>query len=430
MPDHGHEPISRLSLPRKYLLGIFTAALIVRIMCMVVFQTWEHPNDWQFGYEIGKIGRLLAEGQGFSIGNTPTAKFPPVYAFLVGGIFTVFGVYSTASAVMLFLLQSICAAFTAVCLAILGNRFIGRKEGIIAGFIWIFYPSSLFHSVVRVWYSELAIVLLLFLIVIAAATKPVSIFRRVVCLGLLSGVLTLTSSTMSLYPAVLFLLMLWRWKIGLRTQIRLVFIWCVAAGLVVAPWGIRNYLVMGTPEILKSNLGLELFFGNNPYSTGGGIDEERYQALDALDQEEHNYYRNQPEHIYFGYLKKQAFKWIRQNPFKFLQLSAKRFWFFWGKFPSSGPGPWNRYTGEQVVWYVPIALSALYSILFCIGRRRDLVPIWLFLLIYPLPFYITHVQLYRYRYPVEPFLVLLAAAPLAIWLTRCWRYFKKRPRGT
>ncbi len=419
-----HENISSLS--RKYFLTIFTTALVVRIVCMIVLQSWEFPNQWEFGWEIGKLGRSLASGHGFSVENIPIAKFPPVYPFLVGGVFAVFGVYSKVSAVILFLLQSICAAFTAVCLVILGNRFIGRKEGMIAGLVWAFYPSSIFHSVVRVWYSELAIMLLLLLIIIACTPKPSPLFPRVACVGLLSGMLILTDSTMALYPALLVLMMLYVWKVDLWRWIGLLLIWCVAAGMVVTPWAIRNYLVLGTPGILKSNFGLELFFGNNPYSTGGGIDKERYQALEALNQEEHAYYRAQSEFVYYGYLQNKALEWIRTHPLRFLQLTAKRFWYFWGKFPRRHPDIWSYHSWLQLIWYGPVAVLALYGFWYSINRRWNLTPIWLFLLVYPLPFYVTHVQLYRYRYPVEPFLVLLAAIPLTILFTRCWGLIKKR----
>jgi len=397
---------------------------------MLVLTSWNFYDHWQFGWEVGKIGQSLALGHGISVENIPIpiAKFPPVYPLIVGGIFTVFGVYSTASAVMLFLLQSIFSAFTATFLAFLGRHFFGRKEGITAGFVWAFYPTSILYSVKFVWYSEFVVMLVLFLIIIAFGLKSLSLFTRVACLGGLSGLIVLTDSTMTVYPVLLLLWMMYASKLTLNKWILSGIIWFIAFGICVSPWGIRNYLVLGTPAILKSNFGLELFFGNNPYSTGGGIDKERYQALDALDQEESDYYRKLSEHAYFGYLQKKALEWIRQNPVKFLQLSVKRIWFFWGKFPSSGPGPWNRHTWKQVVWYVPIALSALYGILFCIGRRRDLIPIWLFLLIYPLPFYITHVQLYRYRYPVEAFLVLLAAVPLAIWFTHFWSRLREKQK--
>ncbi len=393
---------------------------------MVVLQSWEFYDQWQFGWEIGKLGRSLASGLGISFRNIPSAKFPPVYPLIVGGVFAVFGIYSTASAVILFLLQSIFSAFTAVFLTILGSRFFGRKEGIIAGFIWAFYPTSILYSVKFVWYSELVVMLVLLQIIIASRPKPFQLFTRVACLGGLSGLIVMTDSTMTIYPVLLLLWMMYVSKLTLKKWILSGIIWFIAFGICVSPWGIRNYLVVGSPSILKSNFGLELFLGNNPYSTGGGIDKERYQALDALDQEESDYYRKQSEHAYFGYLQTKAIEWIRLNPVKFLQLTAKRFWFYWGKFPSSGPPPLNNRTWELLILYAPIALFALYGIRYCIRRRWNLVPVWLFLLVYPLPFYITHVQLHRYRYPVEAFLVLLAANPLAICFTRCWSRLRKK----
>jgi hypothetical protein len=418
------ENISYLS--RRYFVIIFTTALVVRIVCMVFLHSWDIPSRWDFGWEIGKLGRSLAEGHGFTFyGDAPTAKFPPIYPLLVGGSFAIFGAYSKAAAVILFLFQSICAAFTAIFLAVLGNRFLGRKVGITAGIIWAFYPTSILYSVKFIWYSELVVMLVLLLITIASKPKSFLLFYRVACLGGLSGLIVLTDSTMMIYPVLLLLWIMYACKLTLKEWIFNGVIWFIVFAVFVSLWGIRNYLVLGTPGILKSNFGLELFFGNNPYSTGGGIDKERYQALDALDQEESDYYRKQSEHAYYGYLQKKALEWIQHNPFKFLKLSAKRVWFFWGKFPSSGPGPWKRHTWMQLVWYAPVALLALYGIWYCIGRRWDLIPIWLFLLVYPLPFYITHVQLYRYRYPVEPFLVLLAAIPLTIWFTRCWGPIKK-----
>jgi hypothetical protein len=77
--EHENKPI----LPRKYLLAIFTIAIVVRIGCMVVRQSWELPDNWQFGYEIGQIGQSLADGHGFTMRSwaaryAPTAKFPPV----------------------------------------------------------------------------------------------------------------------------------------------------------------------------------------------------------------------------------------------------------------------------------------------------------------------------------------------------------------
>jgi 4-amino-4-deoxy-L-arabinose transferase-like glycosyltransferase len=428
MTGNEQEPDSVLSLSRKYLLVIFVTTVVVRIVCMVILRSWNFYDHWSFGWEIGKIGQSLALGHGISVENIPhpLAKFPPVYPLLVGGVFAVFGVYSTASAIVLFLLQSVFSAFTATFLAILGSHFFGRKEGLIAGFVWAFYPSSILYSVKFVWYSELAVMLVLLIIIVASTLRSSSLLSRIACLGALSGLIVLTDSTMAIYPALLFVWMMYARKLTLKKWIFNGVIWFVAFGVIVSPWAIRNWLVMENPGILKSNFGLELFFGNNPYSTGGGINKERRMAEDALDQMELNHYRQQSEYVYYGYLQKKALAWIRTHPARFLQLSAKRAWFFWGKFPSSGPGPWKRHTWMQLAWYVPVALLALCSMSYFTGRRLDLIHIWLFLLLYPLPFYFTHVQLYRYRYPVEPFLVLLAAIPLAGLLTRFWGRLTKR----
>ena len=428
MKGNEQEHKSMLSLSRKYLLLIFVTTVVVRIVCMVILRSWNFYDHWSFGWEIGKIGQSLALGHGISVENIPhpLAKFPPVYPLIVGGIFAVFGIYSTASAVMLFLLQSVFSAFTATFLAILGSHFFGRKEGLIAGFVWAFYPSSILYSVKYVWYSEFDIMLVLFLIIIAFRSMTLSLPVRAAILGGLSGLIVLTDSTMTIYPVLLLFWIMYLSKLTLKKWILSGAIWFIAFGIIVSPWAIRNWFVMGSPGILKSNFGLELFFGNNPYSTGGGINKERRMAENALDQTEFNHYRQQSEYVYYGYLQKKALAWIQAHPLKFLQLCARRTWFFWGKFPSSGPGPWRSHTWMQLIWYIPVALSALYGIWFCIGQRLDLMPIWLFLLVYPLPFYVTHVQLYRYRYPVEPFLILLAAVPLAIWFTRYRGRLRKR----
>jgi len=410
-----------LFLSRNVYVFIATTALLARVIGMLILRSWEFSDEWQFGQEIGYIGRSLADGQGFSLLAIPTAKFPPIYSLLIGGAFTIFGVYSKVAAVTLFLFQSICAAITAVCLVVIGNHFFGRKEGIIAGLMWILYPSSIFHSAVAIWYSELSVTLIFLLIIVAISIERYPFPRRVAYFGGLSGLLVLTDSTMAIYPALLLLWMLYVWKVKLWKRIRMAVIWGITAGLVVSPWAIRNWLVLGTPIILKSNFGLELFFGNNSHSSGGGIDKERKLALAALNQKEHTYYnRLQPEHVYYSYLKNKALEWIRMNPLIFLQLTAKRVWYFWGKFPSIGPDRWSGWSWFQLVWYAPLFLLALYGFWCSRDRLWNTVPLWLFLLVYPLPYYVTHVQLYRYRYPVEPFIILLAAVPLTVWFGRCW----------
>jgi len=236
-------------------------AVFVRVLCMVVLQSWWFPDQWSFGYEIGYLGQSLVEGHGFSFFDTPSAKYPPVYPLLVAAAFATLGVYSTPAAVALLLFQSICAAVTAVSLTIVGSRLFGRNEGIIAGLIWALYPSSVVNSVVRIWYSELSVMLVFLLIVTAISLKQLPLGLRVICLGGLSGLLMITDPTMMIYAALLFLWVLHKQKLRLREWTRLAVVWTITAGVIVSPWAVRNWMVLGTPSIVKSNIGLELFFG-------------------------------------------------------------------------------------------------------------------------------------------------------------------------
>jgi 4-amino-4-deoxy-L-arabinose transferase-like glycosyltransferase len=323
----------------------------------------------------------------------------------VGSIFYAFGTYTKAAAVSLFVFQSICSALITLCLANLGSRLLGRTTGIIAGLIWAFYPASIFYSVVRIWYCELAVLLVLSITILAVATGSSPTYRRIAIMGALSGLTVLTDSTMVIYLPLLLIWLLFARRVQWPRLIGLVAVWTIAAGVVTGPWIVRNWLQLGSPVLLKSNLGSELLYGTE---TDG-----RRRLLRELDQAELKYYRGQSEVAYNRYLRSQALERIREQPIEFLFATAKRFGQFWVINPKVGSESFLR-----LAYFGPFLLLALYGIYRCGKPRWQLGPLWLFLLIYPLPYYVIHVDRGRYSYPVEPFVLLFAAIPLAVWYTR------------
>jgi 4-amino-4-deoxy-L-arabinose transferase-like glycosyltransferase len=399
-------PEEATSLSWLFLLGIAALTMLVRVAYMMVFESWNFKDEWAFGYEMGRIGQWLAQGKGVTLdGSSPTAKFPPFYPLIVGGIFYLFGSFTKAAAVSLFVFQSVCSALIAVCLANLGSRLLGRTTGIIAGLIWAFYPASIFYSVVRIWYCELALLLVLSVTMIAVTTGFSPTFRRIAIMGALSGLTVLTDSTMVIYLPLLLIWMLFARRVQWPRLIGLVAVWTITAGVVTGPWIVRNWLQLGSPVLLKSNLGSELLFGTE---TDG-----RRKIFRELDQTELEYYRGQSELAYNRYLRSQALERIRENPIGFLSATAKRFGQFWVINPKVGSESFLR-----LAYFGPLLLLALYGIYVSRKFRWQLGPLWLFLLIYPLPYYVMHVDHGRYSYPVEPFVVLLAAASLAAWAAR------------
>jgi hypothetical protein len=266
MLESGRERAAILSW--RLLLCIAALTLLVRVAYMIIFESWNFKDDWAFGHEVARIGQWVAKGNGFTLeGSSPTAKFPPLYPLFIGGIFCLFGIYSKMAAVSLFLFQSACSAVIAICLAKVGSRLFGRTTGVIAGLMWAFYPTSIFYSVVRIWYCELTLLFVLLVITIAVTTERRPKFVTVVFLGALSGLTLLTDSTMALYLPLLFLWMLLTWRVKLSKGIILMALWGITAGLVVSPWMVRNWFVLGSPQPLKSNFGLELFLGNSSISS-------------------------------------------------------------------------------------------------------------------------------------------------------------------
>src|ERR1700690_4284378 len=114
--DGAHRP----NIPRS-LLWIVLISLVLQVATIGVFRqyrTRSGEDHFGFGWEMGRIGRSIALGQGFSSpyeGHTgPTAWEPPLYPFLIAGVFKVFGIYTVASALVLLSVNSLFSALTCI----------------------------------------------------------------------------------------------------------------------------------------------------------------------------------------------------------------------------------------------------------------------------------------------------------------------------
>jgi len=173
--------------------------------------------------------------------------------------------------------------------------------------------------------------------------------------------------------------------------------------LVISPWLVRNRVVMGKWVFLRDNFGFEFALGNYHLSFGRGWAGHH----PSVNPREFDFYRNLGE---LGYIQKntqEATQFVRQYPGEFLELCAKRSMYFWD-------GSAMQYRGP-VAWYWLPWSFVLFSFLLLpalLITRRLKMPYWwmLFgvLLIYPVPYYLTHPPI-RYRHMIEPEMVLLFA---------------------
>src|SRR5438132_809846 len=108
---------------------IVIVALVLRLAVIVLGHTYRitpRRDHFQFGWEMGRIARSIALGQGFSnpYGDStgPTAWEPPLYPYLIGGVFKIAGVYSDASAWVLLIINSSFTVLTCIPIFLIPNK--------------------------------------------------------------------------------------------------------------------------------------------------------------------------------------------------------------------------------------------------------------------------------------------------------------------
>ncbi|HZC23063.1 MAG TPA: hypothetical protein VE866_06970, partial [Candidatus Binatia bacterium] len=111
-------------------------ALAVRLAVIpFVYKDWMDPfvlEHWAFGL----IARSIASGHGFGSPFAPTgasALLPPVYSYLLAGIFKIFGIETTASVLAALSLNSVFSALTCIPIFLLSRRAFGDRVASWAG---------------------------------------------------------------------------------------------------------------------------------------------------------------------------------------------------------------------------------------------------------------------------------------------------------
>ncbi|HUU94379.1 MAG TPA: hypothetical protein VM487_01470 [Phycisphaerae bacterium] len=402
---------------------VFVLAVGVRLVFMVGEGTYSispKRNYWNAGWETGRIGWHLAEGRGFALeldqfGPRPaerTAWLAPLYPLVVGAVFRVCGSYTKTSFVVIYVLQIVLAGWTAVLLLRLGRELGRPSVGLLAGVMFALWAPAAAFCVRFIWGTTLLTALSVWLIVLLIRLERDGGRVRAVAVG------AVTAALLLLEPAVVLFLpaaAVWLVARGGRRAVRQVVVIGVTVMVLVGPWMCRNYAAFGEVFFIKSNLGHELFIGNNPTAdgfyrwtdavAGEVLDEATYGRLVSADEFEMN-------RILGG----AAAGYIGEDPGRFVRLSGRRVWWFWRlKFDAK----WDELLGGRTAWkYLRgfdeagqdvLLILAYLGAVFGLKRRAGVGLPLLFLLTYPIPYYVTHVDIPRYRFPVVPLVMLLSA---------------------
>ena len=358
-------------------------------------------------YECEVIARNLVRGAGFrgiSSGQPQehfTAYRPPVTPAIWAVFFAVFGhrfdvirladiFYGTASVLLLFLI---------------GRRMFNARVGLIAAAMMAVWPSALFLT--GLWTETLYVMLeLLFVwLCLRAGDRPT--LARFVAAGLCAGVATLTRPNLLI---LLPLLPFWSAVVFRRDRRALVMSLAVpvAAVAVIAPWTYRNYRVFHKFIPVSTLSGTNLLQGNNDQSLEQPdllgywtVDympkfQERARGMDEAERDE--------------LAAQMAKAWLMDHRDQWGLLAWNKLEQFWSPFlHQSGPtARWAMLLSWGII--LPLALPAMLATCWGFARGRHAGLIVHALVLSALAAYLIVYVVPRYRFPIEPFFVLMAAA--------------------
>jgi hypothetical protein len=394
----------RASLP-----AIVTIAFILRAGWIILGHTYKFKTtdeNFGFGWEMGRIAESIASGHGFSnvFGppTGPTAWEPPLYPYLAAGVFSMFGIYSKASAVVLLTFNSACSALTCIPIFRIARRMFSEKVAVGSAWAWVLLPNVMFWCTRSIWETSLSALLLALIIWSALILEDRDGLWPWLEFGLLWGVAALNSpSLLSFLPAA----GLWAWyrRAKLRKKsIAGVVLASVTFFACITPWLVRDYRTFGRFIFMRDNFGAELRLGNGP-----GADGTLMLYLDPPhDPNAMRQFQSMGELNYIAMRKQQALAYIKADYARFANLCFRRLVYFWASPPKPTRPVWLEPLKQLL--FLASSVLALCGLGLALVRRKPgaWLVFWLILL-YPAMYYVVY-AISRYRHPIEPELAILA----------------------
>ena len=373
-------------------------------------------NDfgWE-SWEMGWVARSIVLSHGFSSPflplTGPTALVPPLYPYLIAGIFKLFGLNTVKVAFALLGFNSLCSALTCIPLYFLVLNSLNRRAARIAALGWAVYPFAIYFAADRVW--DYALTGLLFSCCLLLAQRlhkrsPLSWAG----FGLLFGVTVLSNpSVVTMLPILLLIAMV---KVlrgpGLRTALTNALIASAAFILVCTPWTVRNQRVMHSSFFMRDGFWLEFYAGNNGDTTASNsawvhpasnpVEMTRYQQLGEI--------------AYMAEKRDLSLDFVHHHLAFFAVASVRRIVRFWTGFWSFSPS-YLKFEPMDLP-NVPFCLFLLFFMIRGLHRwwlqdKAAVLPYLMAVLIFPFPYYFTHASM-DYRMPIEPIIIVLVTIGL------------------
>ncbi len=296
--------------------------------------------------EYGTIARNMLSGFGFSFSwlhsdgravILPSAYMPPGQVFIDFALLGLFGDSRTGLiALYIFQIAQACGFiyFTGKI-----ARFIFRSEKATMATLWIaaLYPTFI-YTTLSFGVTSSALLFNAFAIYMAirfseSLVEAKNALKFSLLFGLSCGLLLLTRGESPLVIVGTLILICYQNRLTFRRSFKYIGIAALVSAAILAPWTIRNYILFDRIIPISTNGGLNFWRGNNSLSNGSPYNEighplwstdEIWTELEPYLDKKGDYEKISSDiHI------REAMKWIKENPSKFILLSLKKGAILW-----------------------------------------------------------------------------------------------------
>ncbi len=421
---------------RALLLAAFVVGLAERVGWAMARRT-----QWATG-EAANVAMSLAKGHGFSdafmAGQGPTAHLLPVAPAIAGAVYALFGIRTGLSEAIL-CAWSIGISFASYGLLYLNFARLGtprwaRLGALIALLVLPIYTTNEAFEW-RIWEGGLGLLLAnLTLYVLLRAERGEPPRRCALWLAVLPACTFFVNPVLGVaaYAGWALFVLRHRWSVAgvARTSAAT----ALALGLMVGPWTVRNWVMMGHPIPLRDNLGMELAVGNYPEAVhGDDRNKVFFDRLTAIQPYIHPGAQRAMiaaggEVAYAQLLGRETKAWIAAHPSDFLLLCRRHL----GQMTL--PGTWMFMTSHGVwlpmirSWLARTAnvLGFLGLALMLVRRDRRFLYVLPFVAV-PTLLYVPFQPVIRYCWLIYPALTFLGADLVArLVVAARWRFSHPR----
>ena len=280
---------------RAWLLVIVGVAFVVRLAWVLYAarptKGLQDPALYLF------FARQIAGGEGYALlGGEPTAYYPVGYPAVLGAVFWLIdhtpipNDYEMAAGV----LNLVLGTATVALVFDVARRLFDNRVGLVSAAVLAVFPNLVFHTAVALTETLFNfLVMAALLVLVSASWRDRAIgWRRLAVFGVLLALSAFVRPISLFFVPVLLVVWLvagWSWRPALR-QLAIV---CVAVAVVIAPWTIRNIVVMNSPVVMSTNIGDNLCMSRHAGGTGAfQLEAECLQGYEGIERPEYEIRRN------------------------------------------------------------------------------------------------------------------------------------------